>query len=244
MIDRINPFCKMISILSTALLLAAVPGYLINILVSLVAGLLLATSRRAKPLTVLNLLLPAFLIALSFFFTGMHFYNGETLTARTSLSIYQAASLPPSFSNGLMLSTRIMAYAMLGILFGITTDSQDLIASAIQQGHMKPEMAYGILAAVHLLPTIKEEFRRSKLAYGVRKASGIQLFFGPVFCMLVRTIRWSEFLAMAMEARGFSNDRTAYRKMKVTPKDLAFAFFFPVLVLAALLPGLFTSSFS
>ena len=230
MIDKINPFCKTIGILSTALLLAAVPGYRVNLLMMGLALLFLLTSKRTSFVRAFKFLLPALLIALSFFFAGMRFYKGGEVVESSNLTIYQASALPPSYANGLMLSTRIMAYAMLGVVFGLTTKNDEMIASAIQQGRMKPEMAYGILASVHLLPTIKEEYRKSKLAYRVRGVKGKSLIMGPIFCMLVRTVRWSEFLAMAMEARGFSNERTSYLKMKVRPADIIFAAGLPLSV--------------
>lgn len=230
MIDYVNPFYKMSGILSTALLLAVVPGYHVNIFIAGIALFCLLSSQRTNFITAIKFLMPALLVALSFFFAGMKFYSGEEISAQTNLTISEASVLPPSFVNGLMLSTRILAYAMLGLVFGLTTKNNELIASAIQQARMKPEMAYGILAAVHLLPTVREEYRRSKLAYRVRGVRGRAFLSGPIFCMLIRAVRWSEFLAMAMEARGFSNQRTSYLEMKVRMSDIVFAICLPASV--------------
>ena len=66
MIDKINPFCKTIGILSTALLLAAVPGYRVNLLMMGLALLFLLTSKRTSFVRAFKFLLPALLIAIPY----------------------------------------------------------------------------------------------------------------------------------------------------------------------------------
>ena len=96
--------------------------------------------------------------------------------------------------------------------------------SLIDQCHLSPRFAYGILAAVNLIPTLQREWTEVNLAYRVRRKKVGILPFGPLFNSLVNGIRWSENVAMAMESKGFEGDRnrTYFLKIYVKPMDFLF----------------------
>lgn len=82
----------------------------------------------------------------------------------------------------------------------------------MHQCKLAPKYAYGVLAAFHLLPGIKEEFGNVKMAFKVRGINVSPFSIKPIFAMLVNITYWSENVAMAMESKGFNGDgkRTFY----------------------------------
>ncbi|MFQ9915422.1 MAG: energy-coupling factor transporter transmembrane component T [Flavonifractor plautii] len=63
--------------------------------------------------------------------------------------------------------------------------------------------AYGLLAAWGILPNMMEEYKRTRAAFAAR---GIRVFpVSPALLkpLLVKSVRWSEELSIAMESRGF-----------------------------------------
>ena len=84
--------------------------------------------------------------------------------------------------------------------------------------------AYGLLSAWNLLPHMAGEYRKTKLAFQIR---GIRVLpFSPrlLVTLMVKTVRWSEDLAMAMESRGFSSKqlRSSYEPPQIHKRDIAF----------------------
>ena len=136
---------------------------------------------------------------------------------------------------GLRLSSRVMAYAGLGLLFAFTTKSEDFMLSLMHQAHVKPKLAYGILAAFHLIPQISRELEDARLAYAVRGIRVRRIAMKPFFAAMVNCMRWSETLAMAMESKGFDGDgqRTSVRIMKVRRADVILCISFILFVLLA-----------
>ena len=136
------------------------------------------------------------------------------------------------------LGDKIIAYAGLGILFALTTDGEEFIASLIHQCKLPPKFAYGIIAAVNIMPHMLNELENVRLAYKVR---GIKAgYFSPkvLFTMLVNSVRWSESLALAMESKGFSQagerNRTYYSVTKIHYYD----FIFSLVLLGLIITGM------
>ena len=69
-----------------------------------------------------------------------------------------------------------------------------------------------------------QEFKRTRLAFRARGLSSIPVSPAVLKPMLVKTVRWSEALAVAMESKGFESagERTEYQPIRVQPKDWAF----------------------
>jgi len=229
--EKINPVVKGVTVLLSCVILAITSSWQMNIFVFGLGFLILVFASRCKLLNLLKVFLPVLVIAASSFVAGL--LNGENQVE--SSSIYQAGDL----DSALLLSTRILAYVALGMVFAMTTDQKTFIMSLIHQAHLKPKFAYGVLAAVNLLPTLNREWDQVNLAYRVRQKKRGILPFGPLFNSLVNGIRWSENVAMAMESKGFDGDgkRTYAMVTKVVARDYVFA----IVMICLMLGGMIVS---
>lgn len=229
--NRWNPFYKALAILIAGVLLSFSYSVLLNLLLFAVCmALILAFPQKSRK-QLAWIMIPVSIAAVSLFMTGfLHPASGTgtkeaAKDAGTTFSSYNFSAMTAaagSLYNALQLASRVLGFAGLGLLFAFTTDGEEFILSLMQQGHVKPKFAYGILAAFHLMPDIKREYSAAKLAYRVR---GIRLpvfSLKPLFASMVNCIHWSENLAMAMESKGFDGDggRTAYREIQSGRGDL------------------------
>lgn len=236
--EKLNPFAKAVSILIGALILSFSYSLLLNTSVFLACFFLLLFFSKAKKATIGKILLPALLTALALFFTGVFFSNPAVVSKdlpQWGILNFQTASIQAaSFFNGLRLSSRVLAFASLGVLFALSTDGEEFVQSLMHQCRLSPKYAYGVLAAFHLLPVLKDEFVRTRLAFKVRGIHITPLSIRPVFAMLVNTIHWSENVAMAMESKGFSSEspRTYYYTTKLHSYDFLFCLLLNGLLLA------------
>ena len=94
--------------------------------------------------------------------------------------------------------------------------------------------AYGLLAAWGILPNMMEEYKRTRAAFAAR---GIRVFpVSPALLkpLLVKSVRWSEELSIAMESRGFDGraPRTCSQPLRLRPVDVLFPILFCALFLA------------
>ena len=131
-------------------------------------------------------------------------------------------------ASALALSLRLLAVALPGVLVVATTDPTDLADALVQNVKAPPRFAIGALAALRLLPLLREEWRMLSLA---RRARGVdagrnpvarlRLFVSTAFALLVGAIRRGTRLATAMDARGFDSGvrRTAARVQRFGPAD-------------------------
>lgn len=228
--EKINPFIKAITILICGLIMSFSYSIILNGVVVGISIILIVFFSRAKILSLIKIMVPAALAALSLFFTGLWFSNGSITGGQEIINGYadfgNAVYSMASVQNGIQLSTRVMAFASLGVLFALTTDNQEFIQSLIHQGKLPPKYAYGVLAALHLLPKVKEEYAMTRLAYKVRGIKVNPLSPRPLFTMLVNSMHWSENVAMAMESKGFEEEgiRTYYKVTVVKWYDWVFFF--------------------
>ena len=184
------------------------------LIAALLALLLLSNCKLSS---LVKTFVPVILLAGAVFVSGMSYGK----SAAQSASIYDVASM----DSALLLSTRILAYVGMGMLFALSTDQKEFIMSLMHQAHVKPKFAYGVLAAVNLIPTLRREWDEVNLAYRARKKRTGLLPIGPLFNTLVNGIRWSENVAMAMESKGFDGDgsRTFAITTRVRAGDICFA---------------------
>lgn len=223
-LEKMNPTVKMFMVLISAVILGFSRSVALNLMVAgfcfICILFLTKRSRRNLP----RVLVPILFIFLVMFMTG--FQNGARAGSDSGYYMFtagKAASNDPVYM-GLKMSSRVLAYASLGMFFAFTTDNIDFIQSLMQQGHVKPKFAYGILAAFHLIPQIRQELNDAKLAYRVRGVRQSMFSLKPFFSAMVNCMRWSETLAMAMESKGFDGDgiRSSARVLKVRPGDILF----------------------
>ena len=216
-LEKINPFIKVVTILVCGSLMALISSWKLNLAVLIAALLALLLLSNCKLSSLVKTFVPVILLAGAVFVSGMSYGK----SAAQSASIYDVASM----DSALLLSTRILAYVGMGMVFALSTDQKEFIMSLMHQAHVKPKFAYGVLAAVNLIPTLRREWDEVNLAYRARKKRTGLLPIGPLFNTLVNGIRWSENVAMAMESKGFDGDgsRTFAITTRVRAGDICFA---------------------
>ena len=109
-------------------------------------------------------------------------------------------------------------------LIPFTTDSMELVMSLMQQFHLPPKFAYGILAAYHFFPIVREEYRTVGASLQVRGVKAGPFSPKRLFPMLAHALERSESLAMAMESRGFENKKPRAVAFRVELKGIDFVF--------------------
>ena len=216
-LEKINPFIKVVTILVCGILMALTSSWKLNLAVLIAALLALLLLSNCKLSSLVKTFVPVILLAGAVFVSGISYGK----SAAQSASIYDVASM----DSALLLSTRILAYVGMGMVFALSTDQKEFIMSLMHQAHVKPKFAYGVLAAVNLIPTLRREWDEVNLAYRARKKRTGLLPIGPLFNTLVNGIRWSENVAMAMESKGFDGDgsRTFAITTRVRAEDICFA---------------------
>ena len=216
-LEKINPFIKVVTILVCGILMALTSSWKLNLALLIAALLALLLLSNCKLSSLVKTFVPVILLAGAVFVSGMSYGK----SAAQSASIYDVASM----DSALLLSTRILAYVGMGMVFALSTDQKEFIMSLMHQAHVKPKFAYGVLAAVNLIPTLRREWDEVNLAYRARKKRTGLLPIGPLFNTLVNGIRWSENVAMAMESKGFDGDgsRTFAITTRVRAGDICFA---------------------
>lgn len=215
----LNPAVKFIALLAVTLILAAKHDPILNFAVFLLS-MASILSARVKPRTLGLLLLPILLAAAGMFFTGYRFHAGGDMPVRAEILDIGSSAL----WNGLTQASRVLAYAGAGYLFALTTDRLLMVRSFQRQFHLPQVFAYGLLAAWGVFPQMALEYRRTRAAF---RARGIRVFpVSPALLkpLLVKSVRWSEALSMAMESKGFSGQsrRTDFDPVRVRPRDWLF----------------------
>ncbi|MBR2208230.1 MAG: energy-coupling factor transporter transmembrane protein EcfT [Synergistaceae bacterium] len=239
---KINPAVKAITILIAAILISFQYITALNIAIFSLCLILIFMFSDVKLKTFLKILIPALIAAFGIFLLGLYYAKGsgdvENLSAITNAPYAVRAAMSRNFQTALSLATRLLAYAGLGILFALTTDGEEFITSLVHQCNLSPKFAYGIIAAVNIMPHMLNELENVRLSYKVR---GIKAgYFSPkvLFTMLVNSVRWSESLALAMESKGFSQaggrSRTYYSVTKIHYYD----FIFSLVLLGLIITGM------
>ena len=170
-LEKINPFIKVVTILVCGILMALTSSWKLNLAVLIAALLALLLLSNCKLSSLVKTFVPVILLAGAVFVSGMSYGK----SAAQSASIYDVASM----DSALLLSTRILAYVGMGMMFALSTDQKEFIMSLMHQAHVKPKFAYGVLAAVNLIPTLRREWDEVNLAYRARKKRTGLLPIGP-----------------------------------------------------------------
>lgn len=242
-IEKVNPSIKMLTGLAGVILLAFQYNIYLNATVFLISlGMLLFLS-KARLKIICGTLIPALVAAGGLFLMGIYYAKGNSVTqAVSSVEMENISSMPyilraagsQNLETALQLSTRLLAFAGLGLLFALTTDGEQFTSSLMHQCHLKPKFAYGLLAAVNLMPNIVRELKNVQLAYRVRGFRVNILSFKVIFTMMVNSIRWSESVAMALESKGFDSDspRSYYNVPSIKAYDWIYLAFWLCIISA------------
>lgn len=215
----VNPACKFIGLLAMTFVLAWYHDPLLNLAAFAVSMILILFS-KVKARSLFLMLLPVLLFALGMFFVGFRFSSGSGMPVNEKTMTFASSA----FWNGMTQASRVLAYAGIGYLFALTTDRILLVRSFQKQFRLPQVFAYGLLAAWGILPHMIQEYKRTRAAFSAR---GIRTFaVSPALLkpLLVKSVRWSEELSIAMESKGFSGNekRTDFQPVRVRWYDWLF----------------------
>lgn len=235
-LENWNPAVKMSTVFIMSFALAFKDSTGLNLAVFVLVLMLILICSRAEPRRLLYFLLPALFAASGIFVMGLYHGRGSGDAALSVMSMgdsgiwsavpYMARAVTRGdWVSACQLSSRVLAYAGLGILFTLTTDKESFVLSLMHQFRLSPKFAYGILAAVSLLPHIQREYGQVRLAFKTRGIPVGALSPRLLYTMLVNAIHWSEYVAMAMESKGFCGDgpRSYYQLPGLGIGDIAAA---------------------
>ena len=195
-LHTLNPFYKFITLALLATGLTFIHSFTLNMWIfgTSVALLIIGT----KPATwwrALKIFVPLAVIGFGIFMSGLIW--GDTTGSEFGTITHV------STQSGLNMLSRFFSFAGLGLLISLTTDSFALIKSMQKDGRLPRKFAYGMMAAINLIPHMKSEYQNARLAFAVRGASVGPLSTKVIFAMLVGCFRWSEMLSIAMHSKGF-----------------------------------------
>jgi energy-coupling factor transport system permease protein len=134
-----------------------------------------------------------------------------------------------TLGNGVGLALRLIAIFLAGTLATATSDPTEMADALIQQAHVSPRFAIGVLAALRLVPVLGREWATIGLARRARgveagrsPVAAVRLLAGRLMALLVAAIRRASRMAVALDARGFgANDcRTIARPQRMGVADL------------------------
>lgn len=120
-----------------------------------------------------------------------------------------------------VLVSRLYCYVTVGAAVTLTTPKLALIRSLEQNCHLPSKFAYGFLAALNLVPRIRQAVITIRTAGEMR---GVTLhWWSPTlyFKAILNAINWADQLAQAMETHGFVEGapRTATQTIPLQRKD-------------------------
>ena len=221
--NKLNPGYKLLSLIIASLLLSLTFQVRLNLVIAVVCFLVTfctpGVNRRKLMIGMVRFLLAA----LGMFTAGLFFGNGGNEGVDVTM-FGQRTLYASNMTTAMQLSSRILAYGGLGMLYAFTSNAFELVMSLMQQFHLPPKFAYGILAAYHFFPVVREEYDIVGAALQVRGVKTGPVSTKRLFPMLVQAMERSESLAMAMESRGFQDEapRAQAFQVGVCCKDYLF----------------------
>lgn len=205
-LHRINPSLKLIGLLVIYLLLLFGMELRELVVFSLFPVYLYVTSTGHSWKRIGLFAIPFALIFVSSSTTMILFGQGDTLWWGWGL----IRMTEEGFFRGLHIGLRALIFAILGLVFVLTTHRTSLFYSLMQQCRLSPKYAYSFMAAFRLLPMMWEELGIIRQAHEVRgmpRGRGIRGMLDEVkrysVPLLAQSIRRAARIAVAMEAKRF-----------------------------------------
>ncbi|MDR2197862.1 MAG: energy-coupling factor transporter transmembrane protein EcfT [Deltaproteobacteria bacterium] len=233
--ERLNPAYKFLTILIVGIILSFSFNIRVNFGVFLLSVLMTLSSRNLEYKKFFFWLSVFALCALGFFMTGLLFSKNID---SSEIGNWGFATISvSSLETALRLSSRILAFGSLALLFSMTTRPSSFFHSLRQQFKIPAKFTYGVLAAYGFLPTIKNEYVLVRAAVSVRGVKAGPLSPRLLYPMLVRSFRRAENVAMAMESRGFNPkaERGEAFPVPLGPVDILFSASFVAAVVFGLI---------
>ena len=126
-IETWNPSVKAVTILISVILLSFSYVIRLNVLVFGISLFLLIFFSNAKIRHILTILTPSMIAAFGLFMMGLYYARGNSITSVEMESLSAVpyavrAAMSQNLETALQLSTRLLAYAGMGIFFALSTD--------------------------------------------------------------------------------------------------------------------------
>jgi energy-coupling factor transport system permease protein len=230
-LHRINPSVKLLVSLSLFIFILFVHNLNVLVNFTVVNLLLFLLYSGHPPRRLLLFSLPFLLIFISTSTSMMFFGKGTT----TWFQWGWVHITEESFLRGVHLGFRALNFALLGLLFALTTRPALLFYSLMQQWRLPPKYAYSFMAALRLIPIMLEEFQTLRHALkvrGIQRKKGLGRFYRTLQAysipLLAQSIRRAQRIAVAMEARRFQSGtaRTYYYEVSYSGYDMVYAFYY------------------
>lgn len=226
MLNKLNPTIKA-SVLLIIGLVVAFCGSIYLDLGLIILLLVLIFSSKINYLSFLRFILIALLAAIGIYMTGQKFYVGDNNLVTIFNHQFSAKD-----AYAFELALRIITYSLVGISFSLTSQITDFVYSMHQQLKIPQKYSYGILAAFFMIPLVKQEYQKVKYAFNARGIK-ISIFNANYYLpILVKAIRWSEAIALAMQSKGFDDNatRSNYYQYPIRLVDSIFILIFVVYI--------------
>lgn len=181
------------------------------------------------PITMLRRMAPMVALALGMALSSTLFYGGARtvpIVALGPFTLYREA-----LAFGASMGLRMLCVISYAALYTFTTDPTMLVYSLMHQARLSYRLGYTVLAAYRFLPILQREMENIRAAHAVRgafsqnsPAAALQRVLRYGVPLLANGVRQAERLAIAMDARGFSNPapRTYYMTTRVRRSDWLF----------------------
>jgi energy-coupling factor transport system permease protein len=229
-LQRRNPTVKLAAVVLVALALTfifdpATPAVL--------AVLMVLVGRLGGRLSIPSQLRPLWIFA----FAGIAillaniFFNKENATAPALASLGPVTITGPALWAAGTLWLRLLAFALLSLVFVRTTEPQDFILSLVHQLHLNYRVAFGTMVGYRVLPLLQADYQTIRAAQrvrGVREARGALHLWAHfrryALPLLTGSVRRAGRVALAMDARAFGAfaGRSYRRRMTVDRGDWLF----------------------
>ena len=198
----LNPGIKLATLTVASLILSVTFNTRVNLAVCVIALVATLASPGTNRRGVAVALVPFALTSAALFVTGLMYGSGGNASAAIEADVFGQRTLFASdWTTAAQLASRVMAYGGLGLSFAFTSDAFELVMSLMQQFRLPPKFAYGVLAAYHFFPVVKDEYAEVGLALKARGVHVNPLSPRRIVPMLAHALERSESLAMAMESR-------------------------------------------
>ena len=240
-LQRRNPCIKLLIVVLVALALSfmydpATPAAIL--VVTFVAGWTLGRLGPAAQLRPLWVFVPAGIAIL----LANILFNKKNGVSPAVVHLGAVAVTHAALWSAGTLWLRLLAFALLSLVFVKTTPPQRLILSLIHQLHMNYRVAFGTMVGYRMLPLLQADYRMIRAAQrvrGVHEARGLLHLWSRtrryLLPLLTGAVRRGGRVALAMDARAFGALPTrTYRERLVVDRTDWLLVATVVLLLAAI----------
>lgn len=209
-----NPSLKLILTIVLSLSLTMIYSLRVNlIIIGICFGWLIISKVNLIRFVKVNIFL---------FIFGFFFFVSLISFTRNTGGVYSVNT----HNQAMIVVTKTVVFAYLGMLFSLTTKNIDLLYSLKNQLRVPNVFVYGIFAALNLLSDIKMQLLKNTVAFKVRDKKFSKYSPKTITPLLIKTIYFADFVTLAMTSKRFKPEaqRSDYYDIKLQSYDLVFGF--------------------